>query len=144
MNWNKVPRLDERRDNLEFLFTRVPAHMDWRLTSVGVINLRTPPVKVIHHPADSTLVSGNMPRGKNNRVTSLDLEILVVIQCEPRQRRHRLALAAAGHNADLLTRVISNFFCTDDQTRRNLEKAQLLGGFCVLRHSSPKEAHHTS
>ena len=140
MNRNEVSRFDQSHDQLQLFFAGMAAHMDGRLTAVRIIDLRAPAVEVIHHAADRALVAGNLAGRKNDGITLLDLEILVIVERQPRQRRHRLALASAGHDADLLPRIIPDVFRANDQARWNFQKAEFLGQFRILRHSSSEKA----
>src|SRR5215471_21543964 len=112
----------------------MPADMNRRLASVGVIQVGTPPVKMVHHAADCALVSRNMSSGEHNGIAFFDGEIFVIVQRKPRQSGHRLALASTRHNANLFSRVIPDFLGADDEARWNLQKAQLLGSLGVLVH----------
>ena len=70
-----------------------------------------------------------------------DFEILVIVQRQPRERRHRLTLASAGDDANFVPRIIANVFRADHQPRRDLQEAQFLRDFRVLVHSSSEKTH---
>src|ERR1041384_6232768 len=141
MNGNEVLWFYERHDQLEFFFAGMSADMDRRLASIGIIDFRTPLVKVVHHAANRTFIAGDMSRRQHNRIAFLNFEIFMVVECQSRKRRHRLSLAAAGNDAYLVTRMVANVFGPDHESRRDFEKTKLFGSVCVLVHAASQKAH---
>ena len=144
VNRNEKPRLHECDHKFQFLLAGMSAHVDRWLAPVGVIDLGAAAVEMVHHPIDGALVSRNVARREDNGIALFDLKVLVVIQCKARQRRHRLALAAAGDGAHFLARVVPNILRTNHEAGWNLQEAKLLRRLRVLSHSPAEKAHHAS
>src|SRR5262249_44176701 len=144
VNRNEIARLHQSGDELQLLFAGMPADMYGRLAAVGVIDFGVPAVKMIHHPPDGPLIPRNMTGRKDDGITFLDLKILVVIQCESRKSRHRLALTTSRDNTDSVARIISNIFGTNNQTGRHVQETKLFGGLGVLRHPPSQKADETA
>src|SRR6516164_10579541 len=98
--------------------------MHRRLAAIGVIDLRTAPIEMVHHAANSPFVAGNVASGKDDGVAFLDLQVLVIVERKPRERRHRLALASAGDDAYFVSRIISDFLRPNHESGRNFEETK--------------------
>src|SRR5207302_8098908 len=56
VNGNEVFWLHQRHYEFQFLFARMTAHMHRRLTSIGVIDVGPPAIKMVHHAPDCALI----------------------------------------------------------------------------------------
>src|SRR6516164_714337 len=80
---DEVFRLHERHHQFQLFLARMSADVYGWLASVGVVNLRAPPIKVIHHAANGALVTRDMPRRKDDGVALFNCEVFVIVQCQP-------------------------------------------------------------
>ena len=84
VNRNEIAWLHKRDHKLQFLLTGMPTHVDRRLAAIRIVDFRMTAIKVVDHAADRSFVSRNLPRRQNNRVASIDFQILVIVQRQSR------------------------------------------------------------
>ena len=97
-------RADEAEDRPDLLRVAVAGHVDGRDLLVQHLGagLREPVDRVV----DAELVPRHRLRGQDDRVAALDGDGRMVVVRDPRQRRHRLALAARAEDHRLVRREL--------------------------------------
>ncbi len=99
---HEVARPDQRQHELQLFLAAVPGHVD--VLDPLVDDLGAAPGDVVHHPADGLLVARDLPRREHHDVVGLELDVAVVVDGDPRQRRLRLALRPGADADDVLRR----------------------------------------
>ena len=103
VNRHEVARPHERQHQLQLLFAAVPRDVD--VLDPLVDDVGAAARDVVDHAADRFLVPGNRPRREHDRVVGAELHVAVIVDRDPRQRRHRLALRSGRQAEDVLGRI---------------------------------------
>ena len=114
---------------------------DVHLGDLLVNDLRTAPVEVVDQIGDGLLVAGNETGRENHRVAPFQLDLLVVVHGDPRERRHRLPLGTGGDHADLLLRQPGELLQLEQQLVGDAQIAELPGNPDVGEHGAPVQEH---
>src|SRR2546430_809593 len=88
--------------------------------------------------------SSRLPSSINTRVAFFDLQIFMGIERQPRQGRHRFALASAGNDADFVSRIVSNLLRSNDDSRRHLQESELFCRVGIFVHAPSEKTDQTT
>src|SRR5581483_633895 len=144
MNGDKVARLDQVNNQLQFFLAGVPADVDGRRRAVFVDHVRFAPKEVIDHPVNGFLISGDDARGQHYGVALLDLGVLVIVHCRPRHGGHGFTLRPADQYANLLRGKVLHLPGMNQQAVRNLDVAQVFRDLGGTGHGAPDESYFPS
>src|SRR5205823_2345997 len=104
-------------------------------------HLGVPACDVIHHPADGFLVAWNLARREHDDISWRQLDVPVVVDGNPRQRRLRFTLRAGADTHDILGRKAAYIAVPCEYARRNAKVSQALGNLRVVDGPAPDERH---
>src|SRR5215469_12437550 len=139
MNGDEIARFDQIDDELQLLLAGVAADVNRRCGAVFVDDMRFPPEQVIDHPVNRFFVARDDAAGKDDRVSLLDLGVLVIVDGGARERRHGLALRAADQHANLFRGEILDLAGIDHQAFGNFDVSQILGNLGGVGHGAANE-----
>ncbi len=103
-------------------------------------DVRAAPRDVIHHAADMAFVARNRARAEHHRVVVLQLDVLVIVNRDPRQRRHRLALRSRGDADDVAAGLGADVAVAHLHACRDAQVAEALRD---LANSPPRRGRRT-
>ena len=141
MDGNKIFRLHQVDDQLQFFLAGVAADVHRRRRAVVVNDVRLAPEQVVNHAIDGFLVARNDPRREHHRVALFDLGVLVIVHRSARERRHGLALRPTDQHADFFRRKILHLAGMDQQALGNLDVTKILGDLRGVVHRAPGKRH---
>ena len=97
------------------------------------------PRDVVDHAADGLFVAGNGARRQHDGVVRTDLHVAVIVDRNPRQRRHRLALGAGRHAQHVLGGIAADVGIANLHAGGDPEIAEPLRDLGVLDHPAADE-----
>ena len=139
MNRHEVARLHEREHQLQLFLAAVARHV--HVLDAFVDDFGAAPRDVIHDAADGLFVAGNGARREDDGVVGPELHEPVIVDRDPRQGRHRLALRSGRQAQDVLGRVAVDVGVADLHARRDAQIAEPLRNLGVLDHAAAEERH---
>ena len=140
MNGDKVARTHQIQNQLQFFFTGMSRNMHGRPHG-PVDKISTAPCNMVHHAVNLLFIARNDARTEDDRVALLNIKMLVIVDRDARQGRHRFALSARDNNGHFFRRHLHDVLRTEQRGIWNLQQAKIVRDLCHVQHAAAQKRH---